>query len=114
MDISDGFEMFRKVEEEEIKIKGNVFYEENAERYVEIKRLCDSIFYDKEIEYLNPTKEKPWALVTVHINDFIISEKNKEAFAELISLSDDILMLKGIDCFEITFSVVNIWREEQI
>ena len=101
--------------DDEIKINGNVFYEENANRYKKAALLCAKLFAKENVEFEEPSREKPFVFITVHAEDFTVSAENKADFIELINQADD-MILSGEEKnrFDIVFSIDDIWKEEQI
>ena len=99
------------------KINGKTLNKEEADRYFKIAHLCVSLFKNKQtdakkIEIEEPTKEKPFVGVTVYMDAFELSTKNKNEFNELIQLADEIIFYGDEEnYFHMTFYVNDIWAE---
>ena len=108
--------IFQRMEESEheFDIKGNVFYQENMDRYKKVISLCAKLFDKDYIDIELPSKEKPFVSIKVCVWDnFSLDKKNQDEFVELIKTADSMLIMSEDDHhFEMSFSIEDIWKEE--
>ena len=98
-------------------IKGTVFHEDRNARYSKIQLLCIGLFKGDptkaKIIVEQPSKEKAFVSVDVQASMIDLMGENKEAFAELVNMSD-VFVISQHECgdFELSFFVNDIWTEE--